>query len=228
VSRRRGRERAVTARAATVIAATVGAPVGAPAIAAPGGCIRAAQQAAPTSQTTWQGIGLRQVPDCERCCGLVFPEKFGVRSDDELALLKEIAMGEGRATELGCHFQYGKQVLAQLRKIAIADQSRGAASIILHAGSEGGVDLGGGELAETFGAEFLAPVLESQTDLKGLLDPALEQEVATRLCGSAYSVVPGQTVDIERIVTSLRTRGLATLSTQIRTTCAKISQELKR
>jgi hypothetical protein len=180
------------------------------------------------SPNTWHGIGLRQVPDCERCCGLVFPDRFGARHDDELALLKEIAMGEGRAPEIGCHFHYAKQALAQLRKIAIADQSAGAASIILHAGSEGGVDLGGGEVAETFGAEYLAPVLESPTDLKGLLEPTMEQEVAERLCGSAYSMVPGQSVDVDRIVASLRRRGLTGLSRKIQTTCATIARGVKR
>lgn len=188
-------------------------------LAAPGA---AAPASAPR---TWHGIGLRQVTDCDQCCGLVFPEGFGVKGGDELKLLEEIAMAEGRAKELGCHFHYKKQALAQLRNLAVKAQSREAASVILHAGGDGGVDLGGGELAETFGAEYLAPVLLGCEALGGLVNPALERNAAEQLCAAANSMVPDQAVDVAGIVASLRRRGLNGFAKTIQTTCAALSKE---
>lgn len=176
---------------------------------------------------TWHGIGLRRSPDCE-CCGRVFPDSFGAESDGQLQLLKEVAGGTGRAEELGCTFPYSKLAFDRLRKLATERQVAGAALILLQANGEDGIDLGGGELAETFGAEYLVPVLERHAGLTKLLDPQLEDHVATEVCASAFSMAPGIEVDVPKLATALRRRGVTSLAKKIEETCAQLRSELTR
>jgi hypothetical protein len=181
----------------------------------------------PTSQppaSSWHGVGLRRVPGCERCCGLVFAPSFGADNADELQIVKDIAAGEGRAEELDCHFSYGKQAFEHLRALA-EKQVRAAAQLILEAKSDGGIDLGGGELAEVFGLEFMVPVLERFQGLKELVTPQLEEHVATNVCSSAYGMVPGKTLDVDRLARVLKERGVPSLASRIKEVCAAMARE---
>jgi hypothetical protein len=179
----------------------------------------------PPAVESWHGIGRRRDPSCDPCCKLVFPAAFGARSPGELQLLREIAAAEGRARELGCNYAYRKQAFEHLRALAIQKQDRDAALLVLHADSEGGIDLGGGELAEVFGADFMVPVLEGYAALDGLLSPEMEAHVALNVCSSAYGLVAGEGFNLDRVARRIAERGARSLSKRLREECARILKE---
>jgi hypothetical protein len=168
----------------------------------------------------WYGIGVRLGATCE-CCGLVIPERFGLDDPRQLALLRELAGGEGRAVELGCFMAYQRQALRQLTALAARHQSRAAALIVLRADSEGGVDLGGGDLSEGVGGEFMVPVLEGFRAVKELLDKELSEHVARKVCAS---VLTGGDTDLSKLMVRLRGRSLAQFANLLDKSCESMSR----
>jgi len=167
----------------------------------------------------WHGIGVREGPDCD-CCGLVFPDGFGANDAAQLELLRELAGSQGRAKELRC-FAYKRAALQHLTALATKRQDRSAALIILRADSEQGVDLGGGELSETVGSEFMVHVLLGFKAVKSLLEPGLTKHVAGKVCASAMTV--GE-VDIAQLAKRLRAQALSGLAKTIEQTCAAMTR----
>jgi hypothetical protein len=168
----------------------------------------------------WYGIGVRHGATCE-CCGLVIPERFGLQDPRQLALLRELAGGEGRAVELGCFMAYQRQALRQLTALATSYQNRDAALIVLRADSEGGVDLGGGELSESVGGEFMTQVLEGFKAAKELLDTRTSEHVAHKVCAS---MLTGGDMDLPSLLARLRARSLAQFAGRLEKTCAEMSR----
>jgi hypothetical protein len=175
---------------------------------------------------SWNGIGIKGGVDCT-CCGLVFPKGFG-KAEGELALLREIAEGKGRAAGLGCNFAYKLEVFEHLIRLAIDEKVDAAAMMVLQADADGGIPLGGGELSETVGSRFMFPVLRGRPDLGDRLAPALQQHVATKICvGSLFS--PSQPpLEVEGVIGELRRVGMEKLAARVREVCARMTEELKR
>src|SRR6266704_1079624 len=97
--------------------------------ASPSACVgggAAAKGGGGVTLRNWNGIGIKAGPDCGVCCGLVFPKGFGT-SKPELTLLREIAEGKGRATELGCTYANKLEVFEYLVRLAVEENSDEAA-----------------------------------------------------------------------------------------------------
>lgn len=174
----------------------------------------------------WNGIGIKGGLDCT-CCGLVFPKGFG-KAEGELALLREIAEGKGRAAGLGCNFAYKLEVFDHLVRLAVDEKVDAAAMVVLQADADEGIFLGGGELSETVGSRFMIPVLHGRPDLGRRLAPALQEHVAVKVCAASLFGPSQPPLEVEQVVGELRRRGMETLATRVREVCARMTEELKR
>lgn len=175
----------------------------------------------------WRGVKIQRGIRCRNCCDLVFPAEFGAKPD-ELRLLQEIVSSQDIEHDFpDCMMPRWEDALDQIKRLAIDHQDRAAAEVLTRAKSEGGLDLGGGELSETYAADYLIPTLLAYRRMSDILTPALEDHVATQVCAAAYGPATGEDIDVEAIVAQLQARS-SSLAKRIKSTCKRIHEEFTK
>lgn len=195
--------------------------------------LASAPPSAPTRMSQldgWHGVHLRRGNGgTADWCDIVFPDGFGERDGSEMSTLRRLASaGATSALKLDgtCPVPFRLQnALAQLRHLAVDRQVREAALALVQAERPGGLDLGGGEVAEVFTAQFLVPVLLGFRDLRQLLTPQLERHVAHKVAAAGCTEMD-QGVDVDAVIKGLRARGMPSLAQAIRTRCTELEKEL--
>lgn len=195
--------------------------------------LASAPQSPPTRMSQldgWHGIRLRRgAGGAAEWCDIVFPDAFGERDSSEMSVLQRLASANIQSTlkaDGPCPVPFRlKNALAHLRHLAVDRQTRDAALAIVRAEQPGGLDLGGGEVAEVFSAEFLVPVLLGYKDLTHLLTPQLERHVARKVAAAGCTEMD-QGVDADAVIKGLEARGALSLAKAIRAKCTEFEKDL--
>lgn len=175
------------------------------------------------------GIKVKKGIRCPKCCDLVFPEVFGFGSMRELEFLQLIV---NRRPELEHDLKcvtgfWNYDVLDHFKYLATVRQDRQAAKMLLTPPSQGGFDLGGGELDEVYGDEYVRPVVEKYIKLGELLNEKVMAYVAQELCFAWFNPVIDSTIDIPKLTADLRRRKLNVFANKIEAACKKLESEMK-
>lgn len=178
----------------------------------------------------WHGVELRRGGGGSApWCDIVFPAAFGESDPDEkrvLLLLAGARSGTPLKLDGKCSVPVRmKNALAQLRHLAVERQSKDAALALFGAERANGLDLGGGEVAEVFTAEFLVPTLLGYKALNDILTPDLQQHIARRVAVAGCTEMD-QGVDADATAKALLDRGHASLAKAIRAKCTEFEQDL--
>ncbi len=170
----------------------------------------------------WRGFRLER--DRDGAVTVVFPREFGRANAKDLAIVTRlITHGYDVDGDLSpMSFEY--PAIAQLRRLAVEYQDRAAAEVIVRADTEGGIDLGGGELSEEYAYELLAPLLVGYRDLASVLPKELEDRTAEAVCAGAYRSASGDAVDEQQVIRALEARGLRALAGKIRRACKAMAE----
>jgi hypothetical protein len=170
----------------------------------------------------WRGF--RVAKDAKGVSRLVFPPEFGRGNPEDLAIVTGLVGHGGVDYDVEAAEPIAYSAMAQLRRLAVEYQDRGAAEVIVHADTEGGLDLGGGELSEMLAYEMLAPLLVGYRDVKAVVPPALEDRVATVVCAGAFFAATGDAVDEKAVIRALEKRGDVSLAKKVRAACKKMAE----
>jgi hypothetical protein len=173
----------------------------------------------------WRGVKIQRGLRCKNCCDLVFPADFGAKPD-ELKLLQEIVTADIDHDLRDCMMPREEDALDQIRRLAVDRQDRAAAEVLIRAKSEGGLDLSGGELSETFAASYLVPTLLKYRHVAQIVPPALEGHVATQVCAAAYGPATSEDVDADAVAARLKASGAGSLAKRIVSTCKRMKKEM--
>jgi hypothetical protein len=174
------------------------------------------------------GIKVKKGIRCPKCCDLVFPETFGLGNMQELQFLEDIVSRvRWVKSDLDCTTAWDYDTLDHLIYLATVRQDRQAAKMLLTPPSQGGFDLGGGELDEVYGDEYVRPVVEKYNKLGELLNEKVMAYVAQELCLAWFNPVIDSTIDITKLTADLRKRNLNVFAIKIEATCKKLESEIK-
>lgn len=170
---------------------------------------------AKTSQLDgWRGVKIVRGRACPDCCTLVFPRRFGAANREDIEALR-LLFRPDIEDDLSCTYHTEIDVLSQLRRLATEQHDRGAALVILAADTPGGLDLGGGEVSETYAEDYLVPTLRSFPHVDALLTPELRTHIADAVCGAAEM----SGVDVRSLLKALLAKRDGALAERIRAAC---------
>jgi len=174
------------------------------------------------------GIKIKKGIRCEKCCDLVFPEAFGLGNMRELQFLKDI-INRVRWVEsdLDCVTAWDYDALDHFKYLATVRQDKNAAKMLLNPPSHGGFDLGGGELDEVYPDEYIRPVVEKYKKLGELLNVKIINYIADELCLVRFNPVIDSNMDLEKMISDLRSRGLKDLANKLEVTCKAYESKFK-
>jgi len=173
----------------------------------------------------WRGVKLVRGPKCPECCSLQFPAEFGHANAEELELLQSIIQKGQFKNDLHCVMTIDQDALKQLVRLATKSQDEAAALAVVRANGGGGVDLGGGELAEVYPAEYLVPVLLGFRRIGTSLTPDLERRVAMQICYAAYDPSTSSDLDEKVVAAKLKKRGAVSLARAIDSKCEEVKKQ---
>jgi hypothetical protein len=173
-------------------------------------------------------ITIKKGMPCEQCCKLIFPETFGLGNEHELHFLKEIVNNGFKIEhDVDCIMPISQDALDHIKFLAIEKQDKKAAKILLYPPGHGGFDLGGGELAEIYGDEYVRPIVEKYKKLGELLDEKVNIYVADQLCYAWINPVIDSNMDLAKLVLDLKKRNITALASRIESTCKKLESKFK-
>lgn len=170
----------------------------------------------------WHGATIKKEGDV---CTLVFPRNFG-KSASELKLLREVANHSDKPKlDLNCMLQANYAAWDQLRRLAIEDQNRAAAEMIIFAHDKGGLRIEG-EFADLYGDTYLFPVLLGYKKLADIIPPKKESGVATNICLTYYNPSSNENLDFEGLMRRLAADNMQSLIRKVKSECARIEKEV--
>lgn len=174
------------------------------------------------------GIKVKKGIRCEKCCDLVFPETFGLGNMRELKFLKEVVNSWSKIErDLDCVTSWSYDALDHFKYLATVRQDKNAAKMLLYPAGHGGFDLGGGELDEVYPDEYIRPVVEKYKKLGELLNVKVINYIADELCLARVNPVIDSNMDLEKMISDLRSRGLKDLANKLEVTCKAYESKFK-
>jgi hypothetical protein len=159
-------------------------------------------------------------------CELIFAPDFG-KKPSEVNLLEELQRHYyDMKFDVACDVMADVTALDQLAKVAVQDQSRDAARLIVLGPYNGKLFLDG-DLAESYGETYLYPVLLKYNDLEGLRIPKeKETKIAYQICMTAYNPSTGGDFSLDKLVTHLKEKKLHSLVNAISRQCAQVQKDV--
>jgi len=158
-------------------------------------------------------------------CQLIFAPDFG-KKPDEVKLLQQFQLHEvDMKPDLKCFVDLDTPTMQRLVKVAVQDQNRDAAEVIVLGPYNGKLFLDGG-LAETYGEIYLYPVLLKYKDLKGLRIPKeKETEIAHTICMTRYNPETEDAFNFAKLVARLKQQKMDSLVKATNHDCARIKSD---
>ncbi len=172
----------------------------------------------------WHGarIDKKDAPNCH----LTLPRDFG-KKPGELKLLQELAVQGMRVdVDMDCaNTMIPYAALDQLKRLAIEDQNRAAAELIIYAQEKGDLGLDtSGERAEIFGGTYVFPVLLGYNNLAEIIPPQKQGQIATDVC-MAYYNPSSDALDLKALKARLAAQKMQPLVQKIEKECKRIEKE---
>ncbi len=168
----------------------------------------------------WHGARIEK-----KTCRLILPRDFG-RAPADLKLLQEMVRhGYNVDFDLECpEIMIPYAALDQIKRLAVEDQNRAAAELIVFEEEKGNFGLDG-ELAETFGGSYLFPVVLGYNKVAEIVPPKNEAKLATYLCTAYYNPSSGD-LDLEGLKARLTAQKMQSFVRNIDRECARIEKEV--
>lgn len=168
----------------------------------------------------WHGARIES-----KSCQLVFSPGFG-KKPAELKLLQELQLHYLEIPyDLQCvDLEGGTTALNQIKQLAVSDQIGAAASLIVFGPHTGKLFIDG-EVAETYGEDYLYPVLLEYKDLNRLIPDAKEAEVATDVCNTLYNPNTSEKFNFKGLIKHLKKKKMQSLVNKIKSECSRIEKE---
>lgn len=166
-------------------------------------------------------------------CNLKFPRRFGQTPEERRLLTYVVSQNMQINEQADCDtILLLYKALDQLRSLAMQEQDRNAAYLILHSGASDMPFNLDGEVAEAYFESYMLPVLEKYRNLRSVLDDKTETDISKDICADVGWWKEVKNVKaikrIQRLTKVLASSGSKGLVEKIHKTCVSMHVDIDK